>query len=324
MWKRLRELIYARASRAGELVAGSAQGAQTEQRNEATVVAERAAALLRGGVPPARAFAVIAADASSTSATGVIAARITDGVPIPSALAANDAPEWRVLAVAWRLAEECGAPLAPALQRIAYALRELDQMRERRSVLLAGPRATVRMVAALPILALLLGVLLGFDPVPVLLSPAGAVIASVGTGLLGVGVHWSRVMQRRAANDDQIAGLPFELMWVALGGGAPPPAAARHVVDRVDHYGAEWVPFDGFCSGSSLHSTLAAAESAGVPMRPLLLEQADAERVASAARLEREAERLGVRVLLPLGVCVLPAFIVLGVVPVVLSMFGAV
>ena len=197
-------------------------------------------------------------------------------------------------------------------------------MRARRSVLLAGPRATVRMVAALPILALLLGLLLGFDPVPVLIGPAGAVIAAVGAGLLGIGVHWSRLLQHRAAREDTIAGLPSELLWVALGGGAPPVVAMRIVVDRVDEFGAEWVPFGGFCAGSPLLATVAAAESAGVPMRPLLLEQADAERAAAAARLEREAERLGVRVLLPLGVCVLPSFIVLGVLPVVLSMFGAV
>ncbi|SDQ18846.1 type II secretion system F family protein [Leucobacter chromiiresistens] len=294
-----------------------------EQRSEAAVVAERTAALLRGGVPAARAIALISADAPPASEVGIVGGRVADGVPVPSALAAAAEPEWRVLAVAWRLAEVCGAPLAPALQRIAESLRELDRMRERRSVLLAGPRATVRMVAALPILALLLGLLLGFDPVPVLVGPAGAVIAAVGAGLLGVGVQWSRLLQRRAAREDAIAGLPSELLWVALGGGAPPAVAMRIVVDHVDAFGAEWVPFVGFCSGSPLLATVAAAESAGVPMRPLLLEQAVAERVAAAARLEREAERLGVRVLLPLGVCVLPSFIVLGVLPVVLSMFGA-
>ncbi|WP_370567977.1 type II secretion system F family protein [Leucobacter sp. L43] len=320
MWKRLRSLARSRIASAS----GTASSVTAHQRNEATVVAERAAALLRGGVPPGRTFAVIAADAEPASATGIIAARVADGVPVASALAATPDPEWRVLAVAWRLAEACGAPLAPALQRIAYALRELDQLRERRSVLLAGPRATVRMVAALPILALLLGLLLGFDPIPVLFSGMGAAIAAIGIGLLGIGVHWSRAMQHRTASDDHIAGLPFELLWVALGGGAPPSVALRHVVDRVDQYGAEWIAFDDFCSGSPLLSTIAAAEAAGVPMRPLLLEHADAERVASAARLEREAERLGVRVLVPLGVCVLPAFIVLGVLPVVLSMFGAV
>lgn len=297
--------------------------ASKSPRNEATVVAERAAALLRGGVPPRRAFAVLGADAAPSSPTGVIAARVADGVPVASALAATDAPEWRVLAVAWKLAEDSGAPLAPALQRIGYALRELDQLRERRSVLLAGPRATVRMVAALPILALLLGLLLGFDPIPVLFSSTGVLIAAVGIGLLGVGVHWSRAMQRRSANDDRIAGLALELTWVALGGGAPPAAALKDVVNRVDHYGAEWVAFDGFRSGSALVTTIAAAESAGVPIRPLLLEQADAERVGSSAEQERDAERLGVRVLLPLGICVLPSFIVLGVLPVVLSMFGA-
>ena len=290
----------------------------------ATLVAERVAALLRGGVPPPRAFAVLAADIGSAEHTSAIAARIAAGSPVALALAAADAPEWRVLAVTWQLAEVSGAPLAPALQRIAHALRELGQLRERRSVLLAGPRATVRMVGALPVLALLLGVLLGFDPIPVLMSGTGALLVAVGVGLLGVGVKWSTALQHQAESADNIAGLHFELLWVALGGGAAPTVACRRVVDQVDAFGAEWVDFDGFRQGRPLFATIAAAGSAGVPIRPLLLDQADAERVASAAKLEREAERLGVRVLLPLGVCVLPSFLVLGVLPVLLSMFSAV
>ena len=38
--------------------------------------------------------------------------------------------------------------------------------------------------------------------------------------------------------------------------------------------------------------------------------------------LAAEAERLGVRVLLPLGACVLPAFVLLGVVPVLMAVLG--
>ena len=301
--------------------------------SEAGEFAERLGALLAGGVPPHRAVALLTGDSSaagtpseagSVASTSVlIARRVAQGVPIATALAAVDHAAWRVLAVAWQLASDSGAPLAPALQRIALALSELERTRERRSVLLAGPRATVRMVAALPVLALLLGLVLGFDPIPVLFSVPGALIAAVGIGMLLVGVRWSSALHLRAAAADRVAGLSCELLWIALGGGAPPLEGCRRVVDATDRYAAEWVAFDDFRDRSPLRLTIAAAGAAGVPIRPLLIEQARAERIAVAGELERSAERLGVRVLLPLGICVLPSFIVLGVVPVLLSMFGA-
>ncbi len=261
---------------------------------------------------------------ASDAAAATIRTALAEGMRPVRALAAADTPEWRVVAAVWHLAEQSGSPLAPALQSIAAALRELARMRERRTVLLAGPQATVRMVAALPILSLILSVLLGFDPVPVLVSPVGAALAVLGMGLLGLGVGWSRALQRRVAALDHVAGLEFELAWVALGGGAPASLACRRVVDAVDQVGAEWVGFDAFMNDSSLLATIRAGTRAGVPLGPLLLEQGRAARAASVANLERGAERLGVRVLVPLGVCVLPAFIVLGVLPVLLSMFGAV
>ena len=308
----------------GRRRARSAAGA-----GDAAELALRCAALLRGGVPAGRAVVLASADPPGDpprregADPAGLAARIAAGVPPPEALGACGAPEWRVLAAAWRLAEQSGAPLAPALQRIGSALRGLEQLRARRAVLLSGPRATVRLVSALPPLALLLGALLGFDPVPVLLSPLGAVLLSAGALLLAAGVAWGRALLRRLESEDCVAGIELELVWVALGGGAPPGAAALRTADAVDAFGAEWVPFSAFERSGALASAVAAAASTGAPLQRLLLEEAAAARARAQARLEQGAERLGVRVLVPMGVCVLPAFIVLGVLPVLIAMLGA-
>ena len=55
----------------------------------------------------------------------------------------------------------------------------------------------------------------------------------------------------------------------------------------------------------------------------MLLVEAAAARARTLAELERQAERLAVSVLLPIGVCVLPSFIVLGVLPVLLAVMGS-
>ena len=295
--------------------------AVTSTHASAAEIALRCSSMLRGGVAPSRALARATAETGADREAG-IAGRITGGLSPPEALAARADPEWRILAVAWRLAEQSGAPLTAALHRIGSALRELERLRERREVLLAGPRATVRLVSSLPPLALLLGSLLGFDPLPVLLSPIGAVLLGSGAVLLAAGVAWSRSLHRSVAREDRVDGIELELVWIALGGGAPPATARLRTVDAVDSLGAEWVPFAAFESSGLLARTLDVSSGIGTPLRPLLLEEAGAARMRSHAELERAAEKLGVRVLVPLGVCVLPAFIVLGVVPVLIAMLG--
>lgn len=284
-------------------------------------VAATCAALMRGGIAAERALPIAAEETRDPGALDV-AARVAAGASIAEAIAAQGQPEWRVLAAAWELAERSGAPLSHALAGIAAALRELTRLRQQRTVLLSGPRATVRMVAALPPLALVLGGLLGFDPLPVLLSPVGAALLCAGAVLLGAGVGWARSLARSVEGDDRIAGLEFELAWIALRGGTAPAEALVRVADCVDEFGAEWIGFDCFRAGAPLRTALATALRVGVPVGPLLLEEAQAVRAGARAELESEAERLGVRVLVPLGVCVLPAFIALGVLPVLLSMLG--
>jgi tight adherence protein B len=258
---------------------------------------------------------VLAEEPRAAGSTIEVSGRVQRGEPVAAAIATLNAPEWRVLAVAWSLAEESGAPLAPALDRIGAALRALERLRERRTVLLAGPRATVRLVSALPPLALVLGWLLGFDPFPVLLSPVGAVLLPTGAALLLAGIAWGRALRRRVEQTDRVVGME-------LRGGAHPRAASRRTVDCVDRFGAEWVPFDGFRRDRTLRAVIGSAERTGTPLGPMLIEEAASVRVRAEADLERSAERLGVRVLIPLGVCVLPSFIVLGVVPVLVSMLG--
>ena len=282
--------------------------------------ARQMSTLLAGGITPERVFEMLERDAANGPETKRIARRVAAGEPPALALAHGTGAEWRVLAAAWQLAVTGGAPLGPALARMSDALASLDRLRERRSVILAGPKATVLTVAALPPLALLLGLLLGFDPVPVLGSAVGVVLLTAGALLLVCGVGWARMLQRRVEQSDHVAGIECELAWIVVRAGSDPGDAPRLLADVVDQLGVEWVPFDRFLDGGPLRRTISAAREAGVPLGALLLEEAEAERAAAHARLERAAEQLGVRVLIPLAVCVLPSFILVGVVPVVLSM----
>ncbi|MBO1901621.1 type II secretion system F family protein [Leucobacter weissii] len=285
----------------------------------AAVAARRAAVLLRAGTPAVGVWRAIASDEPDTPELRRLAADLASGVDEVRAISRAGGPEWRMLAAVWGLARSSGAPFASTLERFDRALGGLVETAERRKVLLAGPRSTIRLVIALPPVALLLGALLGFDPMSALVTPAGSSALALGSALLLIGTRWSRGLARRIEEADWVSGWEYELAAIAVRGGLPVQRALLRSVDSADGAGAEWVSLEAFGRTGAMRRSVERAESLGVPLAPLLLAEAESMRALTRSGLERSAERLGVRVLVPLGLCVLPAFILIGVVPVLLA-----
>ncbi|KQX61636.1 hypothetical protein [Angustibacter sp. Root456] len=70
----------------------------------------------------------------------------------------------------------------------------------------------------------------------------------------------------------------------------------------------------------AVHRAFALAERTGASAAELLRRAASDERAARRAAVAVAASRLGVRLVVPLGLAVLPAFVLLGVVPVVIGL----
>jgi tight adherence protein B len=173
-------------------------------------LAERLAALLRAGMPPSRAWAVLAATGGPEA--GVCArvmAGLAAGSTITSALrAAGDAEparsrsaaRLRWLAIAWDVVERTGAPAAAVLDELADGLRAEGTAAAERDAALAGPKATAALLAALPPAALALGALAGADPVQALLGTApGRVSLLLGLSGWALGWYWTRRLLAAAA-----------------------------------------------------------------------------------------------------------------------------
>ncbi|SOB83214.1 type II secretion system F family protein [Streptomyces sp. 1331.2] len=104
------------------------------------------------------------------------------------------------IAACWRVAADSGAGLAAALDRVAEALRGERALAEEIAGELAGPRATIAVLAALPAAGLLLGAALGARPLDVLLhTPVGLGCLAAGAALEGLGVLWTARIVRSAA-----------------------------------------------------------------------------------------------------------------------------
>ncbi|MET0789174.1 MAG: type II secretion protein F [Cellulomonas sp.] len=167
----------------------------------------RTSAQLRAGASPADAWAHALGCPTSGSVPSVgslLAATAGAGPPArrTSTRHDGDGPRQRARAVvvAARLSGDLGAPLAGVLDRIASAVAADEEAEGERRAALAGPRATARVLAWLPLLGLALGGLLGADPVGVVLSGGvGTVAAALGGGLLLLGRWWTATLLRRAA-----------------------------------------------------------------------------------------------------------------------------
>lgn len=277
----------------------------------------RLAVLLEAGLPPLAAWRHLG-DQDPVAAR---IAQVDSADRLPEAIFAStrdgpEAVEWSCVAAAWRVAAEAGAPIAATLARLGDVLTALDDDRREVAVALAGPVATSRVVLALPPIGMLGGALLGVDSLRVLFAtPPGWVCLVAGGVLLLVARRWMRRLVETARQTDPTPGLAADLVAIGVAGGGSADGARRRVEAALAHAG---LPED-----DSPRATLEFATRAGVPVAALLRAEAqEARRDAHAAVRLRIAE-LGTRLLLPLGACVLPAFIALGVAPLLLAMIGS-
>ncbi|NLV78169.1 MAG: secretion protein F [Rhodococcus sp.] len=96
------------------------------------------------------------------------------------------------VADAWSVSDEHGLALAELLDAARADLAARMRVRARTEAGLAGARATATVLAALPGLGVVLGELMGADPVDVLLGDGpGTILLVLGTCLTCAGLLWS-------------------------------------------------------------------------------------------------------------------------------------
>ncbi|MGW5104736.1 type II secretion system F family protein [Streptomyces sp. NPDC004100] len=182
------------------------QGRQAEERRAEAVIAlcGALAGEVRAGRQPGEALLRAERDCGGlgeAQAAVVAAARFGGDVPGALALAARrpGAEGLLGLAACWRVAVDQGAGLADGLDRLDGALRaERDQRADLRAQL-SGARATALLLAALPVLGLLLGAAMGAHPLRVLLhTGAGLGCLAAGAAFEAAGVWWSHRIVRGA------------------------------------------------------------------------------------------------------------------------------
>jgi tight adherence protein B len=184
------------------------------REREAVAVIRALAAELRSGAPEAAAFAAAASTVGS-SGVGVAgmpigglrpllvpaAAAVARGASLPAELervaVAPGAGRLLPVAAAWSVAARYGSPMTGLLDRLADAYDDEDAVRADLAASVAGSRASMLLLAALPLGGLMLGAAVGAHPLAWLLGrPAGWLVCIAAAALDVAGMVWTRWLLR--------------------------------------------------------------------------------------------------------------------------------
>lgn len=285
------------------------RGRQDPAAGEAAAVSVRTlAVLLQAGAVPLTAWRHLA-EAGDSPAQRIVE-RCDDGIPLVAAIEAEGGA-WCDVAAAWEVATTVGAPLAEMLRSLAETMQDTASAADDVRIALAEPAGTARLLLWMPLAGLLLGFALGFDTVGVLVgNPIGTACLVAGLMLVLCARLWTRRLLRKAQPEAGSPGMHAELVAVGLSGGAS-IARSLSIVD--DSAARDRV------QGARTTQVLELSRAAGVPAGELLRASAAQDRHDARVHGRMRAARLSSQLLIPLGVCTLPAFLLLGVAPLILS-----
>lgn len=348
---------FASSARRGEAAhhRGRAQGPPSTR--ELALLAAEVSTRLRAGAPASSAWE------RALERIGVGSAVGTDDV-YPRALDewAREPPRWRTLltrarspeaaaarasaasvVVACRFSHGLGAPLADVLDAIGDAIDDAQDVEEARRVASAGPLMSARVLAGLPLVGVTAALALGASPWGFYTSGTpGAVCASLGVLAWVAGVASCRRILARcrradASGGDTDAALACDLIASALACGASIPRALDALADACAQeplawtasslrLGATWEQAweEAPAWADPLRDALEASWTAGTAPEGMLARCASWERRTRLIDAKTRAEELSVRLVGPLGAFFLPAFLLLGIVPLLAHLMGTV
>ena len=334
---------------------GRAQGPPSTR--ELALLAAEVSTRLRAGAPASSAWE------RALERIGVGSAVGTDDV-YPRALDewAREPPRWRSLlmrarspdaaaarasaasvVVACRFSHGLGAPLADVLDAIGDAIDDAQDVEEARRVASAGPLMSARVLAGLPLVGVTAALALGASPWGFYTSGTpGAVCASLGVLAWVAGVASCRRILARcrradASGGDTDAALACDLIASALACGASIPRALDALADACAQeplawtasslrLGATWEQAweEAPAWADPLRDALEASWTAGTAPEGMLARCASWERRTRLIDAKTRAEELSVRLVGPLGAFFLPAFLLLGIAPLLAHLMGTV
>ncbi len=285
-------------------------------------VASKLAVFFQAGVSPARAWEELARGWDQPSEAGEVSESIYQallaGARHRTAVwesCEERGEAWRCLAAVVAVADESGAPIAEALWSLSETLRERVAIESDIAAMVQVPRQTTVLLLALPLVAIWMAGALGVNALAFLTgSTLGWISLLAAVGAIAVALRWMRRLTLSVLPQPGSLSPATDLLRVATSGGALPEVALARVHSVLE--ALDLLPK----STTSLSELVLVSRRAGIPLGTLAKSTAQWDRQALKAHAAEATAALSVRVLLPLGLLVLPAFVLVGVFPVVFTL----
>lgn len=320
------------------------------QARELSLLVAEVATRLRAGTPTRRAWS----DSLARLGAGGIVPESASYPPILDEWA-REPPRWELplrarapdaaarrtaasVALACRFSHGLGAPMADILDAIGDSIDDAQAVAEARRIASAGPLMSARVLAALPLIGIVSALALGASPWQFYTgATVGRICALLGAAAWVAGIaSCRRILARaRSVDEDTDPALACDLVAAGLACGAAIPrvldalsaACAREPLAwtaQALRLGVSWADAWEETPKWSipLRDALESSWTSGNAPETMLARSASWERRARLADAKTRAEELSVRLVGPLGACFLPAFLALGIAPLLATLTG--
>lgn len=195
--------------------------------------------------------------------------------------------------------KHAGGPIAVTLDRLAKVVNAREQAQNELALAAAGPKASSRLVMSLPVLVFIGAGIAGIPIVRVLMTPSIVWLSlTLGLTMFWLGFRWTNRILKRAEPTKVDPGIELEAIAIAVHAGLP-LSAAQALVPKLP-----MSELQDFGDGS------------GVALHQLITDRADSKRIDQFNSDRLKIQGAAVSVLWPLGLTVLPAFVLIAIVPI--------
>lgn len=248
---------------------------------------------------------------------------LRSGLSIEQALAKiggipNDSPGVRYLL---EVSRDSGSAVANEIESVAVLLGARERFSQRIRVAHANPKATARLVIWLPVISLAMAQLVGWNVIGTLSEKPIVLLSFIfGLGLLLTSKLVTNRMLNRVQPEETATG--FYLLGVALetSGGANLFQAQQRASKIYSDFFDQTPPEAEVMEVVQIEKLV---QETGARVSELLIRQAQSMQDAELIKTEIKIEKLGVKLMIPLGLGVLPAFLFLAIVPLMVTTLGS-
>ena len=202
-----------------------------------------------------------------------------------------------------KLAISLGAPMVPLLR----SLNQLEQNRLRAQgeleQALAIPRATRKLLAWLPVVTLLLSLAAGLVSIEALLSPISLACLLVGVGLIFLGLWLTKRMLQQVNGDFSLRELQDFSIAISSG-------LTLAEIEKL---------FPDLLRNESVYRLTKLSQKTGARLSGLVASEIESSLSQQLSQKISDLRRLSVRILIPLGLTTLPAFMLFILPPIVVG-----